>query len=179
MEKNQKDSLLTLLGGSIGILVLIAIFTDWIEFTDAILIGGAIIAVIIAVSMYLESGSDKNLQMGFIGLMIGAGVEIILMGLFSDIINFETAIIIAVVIFVLSGAGVTYIGTDESNLWKKRVRYHPVKQVNPSPIREQQRPVYNSSVPVKGIQITSYCRECGVPLEKDSSFCSNCGTSVE
>ncbi|MFW9991834.1 MAG: hypothetical protein ACFFD4_07220 [Candidatus Odinarchaeota archaeon] len=193
MEKNQRDAFITLLGGIGLIVMLMGIFTDWLEFEEAIIIAVAF-WILTGVAGSMQSDSvDRNLKTGIVSFLGGAGLVVLIMGIFTDWLEFEIAIVIAMSIWVVTGALAAYIGEDDKTSQLRDRNYYtspaPVyarsspSHYSPDPEKVEMAPIskqaYYKPVSAKIESTSKYCRKCGNSVDVGSNFCFFCGSEVQ
>jgi hypothetical protein len=162
MIKNYKNAIVTFFGGLGVIPILMAVFTDILDFGMAIVIAfaffllaavlnGVIVVTeeyVMPMSMYR---SQKNAIITFVA---GLGIIVLLIAVFATLLSLDYAIVISYGFFLI--AAVLYVMVEEKPEEKS------VKEFNPS---------------MDGTGV--FCPSCGAQMKTKGIFCDNCGTRLE
>jgi hypothetical protein len=162
MIKNYKNAIITFIGGLGLIPILMAVFTDLLDFGLAIVIAFAFFlltivlnGIIVVTDEYLMPmsmyRSQKNAIITFIA---GLGIIVLLIAVFATVLSFDYAIVISYGFFLITA--VIYVMIEE------KPDEPTAKGFNPS---------------MEGTG--AYCPSCGNQMKTKSIFCDKCGARLD
>ena len=170
-----KEGIGNLLGGLGVVVIILGIFTDYIEFGLAIVIAvffwmlADLFKTWIKIDKTTNKSSFRN-RKAFIKLLSLLGVWVILFAIFTDYISFNLAIVVAVTFFIFSGVFSEFFGISKTSRHKRRyVSTTPSNNVEDIGYTIENEDYFDEG-PAK-----IKCGNCGNTLIKGDIFCSGCG----
>jgi hypothetical protein len=171
LKKNYKVALITFIGGLGVVPLLLSIFSENLEFGQAIVIAFAFFLVTGVLNGLLvvtpsEPGPlvlDKSQKEAVITLVGGMGVLAVLIGIFMASLSFGYTIVIAYSFFLIAGTLSTLI--DERSKSEDLKHYSPPENIEKVVNKKK---LYD-------LNIGTQCSSCGSHLEDESIFCTQCG----
>jgi hypothetical protein len=111
-----------------------------------------------------------NYGKAFVHLLGAMGIWVIVFSIFVDSINFGTALVIAVALFIFSGIFTNFFGLSEPRQPRRQYFSNPPITTDFSGSNVQK---YSEEGPAK-----KSCSNCGASIDKEDVFCSECGEKV-
>ena len=188
-HQNQKQGILSFMGG-LGVIILIAgIFLPSIEFTYALYVAislwmlTAVIGKFMGINRHGEF-LDTNWKDGLVTLLGVLGAMILFAGIFLNV-PFSYALVVAIIFWVMSGVVASFLGVENNKKQKyykvpNGIQYSSGSLPNDINYRYSSNDYGNpsSKVTTSSANTSSIvCRNCGSPMYQSDTFCSECGFS--
>ena len=162
MIKNYKNAIITFISGLGIIPILMAVFTDMLDFGLAIVIAFALFLIAVVLNGIITVTDDYVMPMSMyrsqknaiITFVAGLGIIVILIAVFGAFLSLDYAIVISYGFFLI--ATVLYVMIEE------KPEEHATKGFNPS---------------MEGTGV--YCSSCGAQMKSKGIFCDKCGARLE
>lgn len=117
---------------------------------------------------------DQNQKNALVSLISGLGVIFLLIGIFTNYYDFGVGLILGMVCWIFSGALSTYLQTNKRRHSLPLTRNYAR---NSYPLQDDSKIGFESKKSID-YRTNSFCRVCGTQNEKDSVFCTQCGSEL-
>ena len=117
---------------------------------------------------------EQNQKNAIVSLISGLGVIFLLIGIFTNYYDFGVGLILGMACWIISGALSTYLQTDKKHYHQHLSRNH-IK--NSYSIEHDSKTDFDSKEKIYS-RTTTFCKVCGAQNEKDSVFCTQCGSEL-
>ena len=162
MKKNYKQAIVTFVGGLGVFPILMATFTDFIDFGLAIVIAATLFLLAVVSNGAIRVTDEYSMPISMyrsqkqsvIIFIAGLGIIVLLIGVLAPFLTFEYALVISYGFFLISAVLFVMIAVEQEE---------PTKTTN------------NPSMKGTGV----FCPSCGAQMESKSIFCDKCGARVD
>ena len=188
MEPHQKQGILSFLGG-LGVIILVAgIFIDGIPFWTSLYVAIVLWMLTGVVAKFFGISRDGDLlntdwKNGLVALVGTVGVIVFLSWVFLDV-PFSIALIVAIAFWLFSGVLASFLNVNNKRKYsykhsiRNKSSYYSPTPISGSNNYESYESPYIGTKTASDGPAKHLCPRCGSSMQKEDTFCSNCGSAL-